>query len=30
MKELEIMDKEKKKLYKYSDPNLTEHKNPIN
>ena len=27
---LEITDKEKKRLYKYYDPNLTEHKNPIN
>lgn len=30
MNVLEITDKEKKKLYKYYDPNLTEHKNPIN
>ena len=30
MNVLEITDKEKKKLYKYYDPNLTENKNPIN
>lgn len=30
MNVLEITDKEKKRLYNYYDPNLSEHKNPIN